>query len=585
MPKEVDINKKYPLKKQFKDIWFYGEKYRKQLVIYFLLSIIVAVFAIAPPYLYGLIIDNLTNKAFRNIYALLGLTALSYLGYHILKNIISYKTKVIASQIKNQAQIKTIDYLFKMDFEFYENHQLGSIFTKIKSGSDGIKDFLKIFYRNTIIQIFGILFSLFILIQLNWISAVAITATVALYFLHGFLTTRKLIILESQVHSEGEKIYGKVFDFFQNIVIVKLLNIREKLMKILTKAYDNIINTERKSRRYERIKVATAQLIIDISTVGILTYLAIQVMNTDMSIGIAVMIYGFIAKISKYARSFWNNYHEMLGKRSAMYRMSLIYENKPKIKEPIHPKKVKVWDTIKFKNLMFKYSEQRETALKNINFQIKKGERLAIVGLSGSGKSTLVKLFLKLYLPLKGDIKIGDISIKDIKSEDLYNLVKIVPQDSKLINTTINENLKLTSPKKVTEKEIKNALEKAAIWKFVDTLPNKLNTIVGPNGVKLSGGEKQRMCIARALLAKPQILVLDEATSNLDVITEKNIHQALKNLSREVTLIAITHRISSMYLFDRIIVMSKGRIVGEGTHKVLLNKNKYYQELWKVSEH
>ncbi len=153
-----------------------------------------------------------------------------------------------------------------------------------------------------------------------------------------------------------------------------------------------------------------------------------------------------------------------------------------------------------------------------------------------------------------------------------------------MINTTVYKNLQLTSNKNLKKEEIIKALKDSASWEFVNKLPGKLNAIVGPDGVKISGGEKQRICIARALLANPQLIVLDEATSNLDVITEKKVHEALHKLSRKITLIAITHRISSLHLFDRIIVMDNGKIVGEGTHRKLLRDNKYYRRLHEASK-
>ncbi|MBT3583209.1 ATP-binding cassette domain-containing protein [Candidatus Woesearchaeota archaeon] len=582
--KEEKIGNKYSFRRQFQDLWFYAEGQRNKLVVYFILTIIISLIAMAPPYFYGRIIDDLTNNTFGNIFLFLGLIALSHIIYETVYNFVIYKTKIIGGIVRNQSRLKTFNHLFGLDYSFYETHPLGQIFSRIQTGSSSVRLFIKLLFKTTIVKLSGMIFSVAILFTLNWVVALAALSVLMLFLIHGIYTMSKLVELENKVYRVSENVYSTVYDFFSHIKIIKLLNIKDKLLKTLSSSYEDIINKQKITRRYERGRSAVSKLISQLSSVAILTYLAINVMDSLMTIGMAVMIYGFYSKFSSYASTILGDYTTLIGQRTGMYRMSLIYENVPKITEPKSPKRPENWQKIKFNNLFFNYPSKKVDVLKGINITINKGEKVAIVGLSGCGKSTLAKLFMRLYQPKQGSICIGDVDIKDIHSNDLYELIKIVPQDNELMNSSIYDNMQLATNKKVSKDDIVNALKNSASWEFVNKLPEKLNTVVGPDGVKISGGEKQRLCIARALLSKPKIIVLDEATSNLDVVTEKKVHKDLHNLSKNITLIAITHRISSVYLFDRIIVMHDGKVVGEGTHRQLLKSNKYYKKLQEASK-
>lgn len=582
--KESWIGRKYSFKRMFKDLWHYAMGYRKKLVFYLIIIILVSLVSMAPTYLYGRIIDDLTVQRYDRIYLFLVLTVISHLFFQITHNFSTYKAKILAAIVGNQARIKTFNYLFNLDYEFYETQALGQLFQRISTGARNLSEFIRLLYSRALVQLFSMIFAAVFLFVINLTLGAFATIVLVLFYSYSIYAGNRLVEKENKVHHVAEKVYSKVFDFFTHIQIVKLLNIKDKLLGILDKSYIGVIDQQKISRRYERQTVAISKLILELSTVGSLFYIAVLVMDGSMTIGIAVMAFGFFTKFTRKAMALWGIYMELIGKRTGMYRMSLIYDIKPKIKEPEHPVKPEKWQEVKFSNVTFRYPSKKVAALKNVSFKVKKGEKLAIVGLSGSGKSTIAKLLLRLYLPTSGSITVGDVDIRDIHSDDLYEMIKIVPQENELINTTIYENLQMTSLRRVSREEIRKALKNAAAWDFVRKLPERMKTHVGPDGVKISGGEKQRLCIARALLTKPDIVVLDEATSNLDVRTEKKVHEALHDLSKDITLIAITHRISSVHLFDRIIVMHNGRVAGEGTHRSLLRTNRYYRKLQEVAK-
>lgn len=574
--KDKSIFDKYSFSKQFKDLLFYSGKEKYKLLIFFIVAILLSLIGMLPPYLYGLIIDDLTKGVFSMIYVYLGITAISYVMYQIIRNVMTYKLKIFSLKVKNNTRILSYKYLFGLDFHFFKHNSLGMYLERIEKGAGAIQKFIVDLFRSVFVKIFGIIFSLIVVIKINLYIGIFALFVSYLFWHYQHTTLKKLVNYENNVHSSGEKVYSKIIDFFSNIALIKFLNVKDKLLSLLNNSYGEVLENQKKARSYERTKVAISTLILELSSVITLAYLAYNVINGSITIGVAVMVYGFFLKITDSSTKIYEVYHQLVGYRTSMYRLSLIYDNKPTIIDPKVSKIPKKYD-VSFENILFKYTDSEKNILKNISLKIKKGEKLAIVGLSGSGKSSLINLLLKCYIPQKGNVFIGGVNINDVSFKNLYKIVKVVPQHNELINTTIKENFELTVDKKVGEKEIINALKNSASYDFVFKLSNGINTVVGAHGQAFSGGEKQRICIARALLSNPEILVLDEATASLDVITEKKIYEKISKLSK--TIISITHRIESLHYFDRIVVMHDGKIVGEGTHNELIRSNIYYKKL------
>jgi ABC-type transport system involved in Fe-S cluster assembly fused permease/ATPase subunit len=233
---------------------------------------------------------------------------------------------------------------------------------------------------------------------------------------------------------------------------------------------------------------------------------------------------------------------------------------------------------IRFDKVSFDY-DVRRTIIKDISFTVPNGKKVAIVGPTGAGKSTISRLLFKFYDPKAGGIYINNINISKISQESLRQIIGVVPQDTVLFNDTIYYNIAYGNTK-ATKEEIVNAAQNADIHDFISTLPDGYETIVGERGLKLSGGEKQRVAIARTILKNPKIFFFDEATSALDSSTEKEIQQNLENVSKNKTTLIIAHRLSTAANADNIIVLDKGAIIEQGTHEsLLLEKGKYF-EMW-----
>jgi ATP-binding cassette, subfamily B, heavy metal transporter len=237
---------------------------------------------------------------------------------------------------------------------------------------------------------------------------------------------------------------------------------------------------------------------------------------------------------------------------------------------------------IRFDNVNFGYTADR-TILKDVSFTVEPGQKVAVVGASGGGKSTLVKLLFRFYDPVSGRIAIDDQDIRHISQESLRRAIGIVPQDTVLFNDSIFENVRYGDPE-AEDAAVEEAIRLAHLDEFIRSLPAGRDTMVGERGLKLSGGEKQRVAIARTILKRPPILVFDEATSSLDSKTEQAILAALREISRDHTSLVIAHRLSTIIDADRIVVLAQGNIVESGTHQQLLDKGGHYAQLWQAQQ-
>ena len=265
---------------------------------------------------------------------------------------------------------------------------------------------------------------------------------------------------------------------------------------------------------------------------------------------------------------------------AAASRVFNILDQKNEIKDEINCTKIKEFNTnITFDNVCFKYDKEEENILKNINVKINKGEITAIVGSSGAGKSTFVDLIPRFYDVSSGTILIDNKNIKKINLNSFYKLIGIVTQQTFLFNDTIRNNI-IYGNKETTKEEVEKAIKVANIDELISKLPDGLDTIVGENGIKLSGGEKQRISIARAIIKNPEILILDEATASLDSESERKVHKAIDNIIKDRTVIIIAHRLSTIKNANKIIVIDNGELIEEGTHEELIELKGKYKQLF-----
>jgi len=581
--KDPEELKAYSFFEQIKDSWRHGQGYHGILVFLGISAVLAGLINILPAFLYGLVVEDLTLGKFDLIFYYLGGIFLAYLIYILLDRANDYIGHIKLIECANKVRSRYYSKLFSLDFSFFESNDPGLLVNQISDGTRETVHFNKVFYRRFAIHCSMVFFSLIALIKIHPQSALIGLATAVIYFSWHRLTDFKKIILEYKTSLIRDRTVGKIVDYLSRVQLAKMLNLQKPLIKQYDKLNAERMIPEKETRWYITKTIFVQKIIRRSSYVLVLVLLAISVMKGELAIGFFVAIYVVYEKFISSVENVRNEYsNHLLNARPGMFKLRRIDELEPLIPEPKISKKIISWDSVKFENVSFRYPSKKENILNNISLEIEKGKKVAIVGLSGSGKSTLSKLISRMYLPTKGEIKFGNISTSDLKLEELYKKLRVVPQENELLNTTIYENLKFANPS-ATNKELIDSLKRSQSYDFVNSLPKKIHTIVGPNGVKLSGGEKQRLCIARALLSKPEIILLDEATSHLDVLTEGKVQENLHQLSKDQTVIAITHRLSSVNAFDKIFVIKDGKIIGEGTHSSLLKTNSHYKELWKKS--
>ncbi len=578
--RENNIGEKYPLKTQFQDLWKYAENQKEKLITYFLASLPLAFFAVAPTYLFGLIIDELTKASYGIVAYLLIAAAISQILNYTLTNVLIYKAKILGESIGHNARLQAYKHLMQLDYEFFETNQLGKWISRISNGSKAATDTVSLLFKSTVIQIFTATFSIIGIFTINIEIGMFAIAFALTYFILKVQAAKKQIELENKVSHVTEQHYGRTIDFLSKIQLVKILNLEEKLIKKIKIGHDEILENQKASRKYERKIVAISRLAIDSSVILILSYLCFIVINKTITVGSAVIVFGLYSKFALELRNIWLDYTDLLVQKTGMYRLSLVFQNKITLADPKTPETISEWEKLQFETVSFTYPSKVSKALDNVSFEVNRGEKVAVIGRSGSGKTTITKLLLRLYAPQSGSIKIGRANVANIPPNELLDKIKIVPQENELLDDTIFENIEIAAKEKVGENALKEALKQASALEFVENLPKKLQTIVGPDGMKLSGGEKQRICIARALISKPEILILDEATSNLDLKNEKEIHNAITNLSKDITVLAITHRITALENFDKIILLDEGKLIITGKEDEL-KKNPIYQSLIK----
>jgi len=294
-----------------------------------------------------------------------------------------------------------------------------------------------------------------------------------------------------------------------------------------------------------------------------------------------VMILGFVSAFYPRFFEFIYNFRNIAKNYTDIDNYFSIFDQEVQVKDPAAPKKLgQVDGEVEFKNVTFSYPEGKRGAVKNINLRIRAGQSIALVGSSGVGKTTLVKLLMRFYDVSSGQILIDDIDIKEMEKSYLRSLMGVVPQDPNMFNDTIAFNIGYGNPE-ATIKEIVAAAKMARLHDFIESLPKKYDTLVGERGVKLSGGQRQRLAIARMILSNPQIIIFDEATSQLDSESEKYIQEAFWKAAQGKTTIIIAHRLSTVVKADKIVVMESQKIKEIGSHKELYHKkDSLYRHFW-----
>ncbi len=512
---------------------------------------------------------------------------LKYVFLSAFSLILGYGLSRLGSWSANYFQNKTMrdlsNYIFvkitSQSHDFFTDNFSGSLVAKIKRFIQGYKFIIHSLITSVWPAFLIFIFSFGVILFFAPIIAYVLIIWLILYiFIISFFIKRK-IPYDLEKAKMDSKVGGRLADVFTNILNLKVFstfNFENKNFEILTKE-------EAKHRGYSWFLGNQQRAIKALFMVAlqiVVLYLEINLwVDNEISSGTIVLIQSYIIVIFGRMWDIDETMTYVVEFYADMKETSEILNKKPNILDPEKPEKLNVKDgEIKFENVSFEYVDGVDV-FKNFNLHIKKGEKVGLVGHSGSGKSTITKMLLRFLDVKEGSITLDGQNIKNITQDDLRSVISYVPQEPILFHRSIFENISY-SKDGATKEEVEEASKNAHAHEFISGLQHGYDTLVGERGVKLSGGERQRVAIARAMLKDAPILVLDEATSSLDSISESYIQEAFVKLMEGRTTIVIAHRLSTIQKMDRILVLDKGEIIEQGTHKELLEKRGQYAKLW-----
>ena len=478
-----------------------------------------------------------------------------------------------------QISLNMFKHLHNLSLQFHLNRQTGALAKFIDRGTKGIDFLLRYVLFNIIPTFFEIFLVSGILFYLYgpWYAVITLT-TIGFYSYLTFQITEWRNEFRKRMNQADNDVSTKMIDSLLNFETVKYFNNEKFEFDRLDKSLEEYELAANQSRHSLSLLNIAQTFIIMTGITIMLVMSAYGIKNGDIDVGGFVVINAYMLQLYQPLNWLGSVYREIRQALTDMENMFSLLQISPTTQDVFESIPQSDIAEIKFDNVSFDY-DIRRTIIKNISFVVPNGKKVAIVGPTGAGKSTISRLLFKFYDPKAGGIYINNININKISQESLREIIGVVPQDTVLFNDTIYYNIAYGNTS-ATKEEVISAAKNADIHNFISILPDGYETIVGERGLKLSGGEKQRVAIARTILKNPKIFFFDEATSALDTSTEKEIQKNLENVSKNKTTLIIAHRLSTAANADNIIVLDEGAIIEQGTHdNLLLQKGKYF-EMW-----
>lgn len=567
------------------------KNYKGLLIILIISILIIEAIHAAHRFLFKIIIDTGTEYVSRtatkaHLIDTLMLVAAIFITINIIKYLLKWLNIHWINKLDGglilDLKKKFFNHIVSLSHSFHTTHRTGSLISRLTRGGRAIEKMTDLILFSVFPTIFQAIIVISTIAFFDTTSAIVIVLTAFIFLAYSYIF-QKIQQPSSLKANDAEDLEkGNISDIFTNIDSIKYFGKEDYIQKKYLGISNETKNAAIKNWNYYRWIDSGQSIIVSIGTFFILYFPLLRFLDDEITIGTLVLIYTMFGMlIDPLFRFVWSmrEYFMVMADFESLFEYSKIDQEVKDAVDAIDFN-VKKGEII-FQNVTFNYGKRK--IFEKFTLHIPKERKIALVGHSGSGKSTLVKLLYRLYDVNEGSIKIDGTDIRKYKQESLRSGMSIVPQECVLFDDTIYNNIAFSRPD-ASKEDVMQAIRFSQLDKIINEFSNKEQTIVGERGVKLSGGEKQRVSIARAILADKKILVLDEATSSLDSETEHEIQRDLERLMKDRTTIIIAHRLSTIMKADRIIVMKKGMIVQSGTHKELIKQKGEYRKLWNLQK-
>lgn len=565
----------------FQIVWQFLGRYKKAVFFVMGVGLFAATIEAFIPYLYGYLIDvAIKEKELILISKFLLLWLILRLVANQGHRLVRRKGGFIAVDASHDLLLKLTGHILDLPLSFHKDRKIGAIFRKIDRASDYLERTIAYVIFSFLPDFLSLLMALAILFWIKWELGLAMILILLVYGYISWQKNKPILKTHKTLHRTFEKVYGNLYDTMSNIQIVKSHTTedieRERhgdgFRGQAAKVYKNFLRLHANLNFWQQT----------VSSLGFIFVLSLGIFflrNELISIGQLIMFLGYVNLASR-PFSMLAEYYRIVSEGIIVINRGLkllkVEPEKYQIETSVNLRELK--GEIEFQDVSFGYQDHQRV-LNKINFKVRAGEIVALVGESGVGKTTLVDLISRYYSPNEGKILIDGYNIEEVNLKSLREKIALVPQEISLFNDTIENNIRYGRPG-ASSQEIIKASQIANADEFIQRFSKKYQQVVGERGIKLSTGQKQRIAIARAVLRNPIILILDEATSNLDSISERLVQSALAELIKGRTVFIIAHRLSTVMRADKIIVLDKGQVAEIGNHYELLARKNFYYRLF-----
>ena len=570
-------------------LYRYSKQYWKLFVVALLLAATNQIFSLLDPVIFRHVIDNYATKYHDFTQAQFirgaGLLLLAAVGVafvsRVAKNFQDYFTNVIVQRLGAKMYSDGIRHSLDLPYQVFEDQRSGETLGKLQKVRSDVERFITAVINVLFISLIGIVFVMIYAFRVHWSIAPAFLITVPMLGVISSVLSKKIKKIQKTIVAETTALAGSTTESLRNIELVKSLGLAHQEVVRLNGVTGKILKLELKKVKYLRSLSFIQGTAVNALRTSILFLMLYLIFRQQITIGqfFSLMIYSFYIFTPLQELGNVINIYRETEVSLANFQQILDTPRDPK---PANPAPVDELMTLQFERVSFQHQSSSLPALNEISFSAARGDTIAFVGPSGAGKSTLVKLLVGLYSTKEGTILYNGIPSNRVDLDLLREKIGFVTQDTQLFSGSIRENLLFVNPT-ATDEECMEVLQQAAAHSLLSRADRGLDTLIGEGGVKVSGGEKQRLSIARALLRRPQLLVFDEATSSLDSLTEEEISRTIREVAtnQEAITILIAHRLSTIMHADRIFVLERGRIVEFGGHSELLDQKGLYYAMWR----